>query len=79
MQSRLKTGQSKGIGGSRAAGLRQNLAIVVVPSSAVGTAQLGGIAALTMGIDLEQTIKEAGTLHSESVERPLPKKLHRLF
>ncbi len=46
-------------------GLKQNSTIVIVPSSAVETMQLGGmagLAALTMGIGQERTIKEANCL-----------------
>jgi hypothetical protein len=56
-------------------GLKQNSTIVIVPSSAVETMQLGGLAALialAMGIGQEQTIKEAGTPRSESAEAPAP-------
>ncbi len=45
-------------------GLKQNSTIVIVPSSAVETMQLGGmagLAALTMGIGQEKTIKEANS------------------
>jgi len=45
-------------------GLKQNSTIVVVPSSAVETMQLGGLAgltALTMGLGQEKTIKEASS------------------
>jgi regulator of protease activity HflC (stomatin/prohibitin superfamily) len=51
-------------------GLKQNSTIVIVPSSAVETMQLGsmaGLAALTMGIGQEKINKENGTiLKSES-------------
>jgi len=51
-------------------GLKQNSTIVIVPSSAVDTMQLGsmaGLAALTMGIGQEKANKENGTvLKSES-------------
>jgi len=43
-------------------GLKQNSTIVIVPSSAVETMQLGGLAgltALTMGLGQEKTIREA--------------------
>jgi regulator of protease activity HflC (stomatin/prohibitin superfamily) len=43
-------------------GLKQNSTIVIVPSSALETMQLGGLAgmtALTMGLDKEHAIKEA--------------------
>jgi regulator of protease activity HflC (stomatin/prohibitin superfamily) len=49
-------------------GLKQNSTIVIVPSSAIETMQLGGLAgmtALTMGIGHERTIKEK-TLQSEN-------------
>jgi hypothetical protein len=42
-------------------GLKQNSTIVIVPSSAIETMQLGGLAgmtALTMGIGQERAIKE---------------------
>jgi hypothetical protein len=42
-------------------GLKQNSTIVIVPSSAIETMQLGGLAgmtALTMGISQERAIKE---------------------
>jgi len=45
-------------------GLKQNSTIVIVPSSAVETMQLGGmagLAALTMGIGQERTIQEANS------------------
>jgi regulator of protease activity HflC (stomatin/prohibitin superfamily) len=45
-------------------GLKENSTIVIVPSSAVETMQLGGMAgltALTMGIGQERTIKEANS------------------
>jgi regulator of protease activity HflC (stomatin/prohibitin superfamily) len=45
-------------------GLKQNSTIVIVPSSAVDTMQLGGLAgltALTMGLGQEKTIKEASS------------------
>jgi hypothetical protein len=45
-------------------GLKQNSTIVIVPSSAVETMQLGGMAgltALTMGIGQERTISEANS------------------
>jgi len=45
-------------------GLKQNSTIVVVPSSAIETMQLGGLAgmtALTMGLGAEKTIREAGS------------------
>jgi regulator of protease activity HflC (stomatin/prohibitin superfamily) len=55
-------------------GLKQNSTIVIVPSSAVETMQLGGmagLAALTMGIGQERTIKEANSEPSENAS-PLP-------
>ena len=45
-------------------GLKQNSTIVIVPSSAVETMQLGGLAgltALTMGLGQEKTIKDASS------------------
>jgi regulator of protease activity HflC (stomatin/prohibitin superfamily) len=45
-------------------GLKQNSTIVIVPSSAVETMQLGGLAgltALTMGLGQEKTIREASS------------------
>jgi regulator of protease activity HflC (stomatin/prohibitin superfamily) len=45
-------------------GLKQNSTIVIVPSSAVETMQLGGLAgltALTMGLGQEKTIREANS------------------
>ena len=45
-------------------GLKQNSTIVVVPSSAIETMQLGGLAgmtALTMGLGADKTIREAGS------------------
>jgi hypothetical protein len=45
-------------------GLKTNSTIVIVPSSAIETMQLGGLAgltALTMGIGQEKTIKEANS------------------
>lgn len=44
-------------------GLKQNSTIVIVPSSAVETMQLGGLAgltALTMGIDQDRAATQAG-------------------
>jgi hypothetical protein len=44
-------------------GLKQNSTIVIVPSSAVDTMELGsmaGITALTMGINKEKANKSAG-------------------
>jgi hypothetical protein len=55
-------------------GLKQNSTIVIVPSSAVETMQLGGmagLAALTMGIGQERTIKEANSQPSDNAD-PLP-------
>jgi regulator of protease activity HflC (stomatin/prohibitin superfamily) len=55
-------------------GLKQNSTIVIVPSSAVETMQLGGmagLAALTMGIGQDQTIKEANSQPPTDVE-PVP-------
>jgi regulator of protease activity HflC (stomatin/prohibitin superfamily) len=55
-------------------GLKQNSTIVIVPSSAVETMQLGGmagLAALTMGIGQERTIKEANSLPRTHIE-PVP-------
>jgi regulator of protease activity HflC (stomatin/prohibitin superfamily) len=52
-------------------GLKQNSTIVIVPSSAVETMQLGGmagLAALTMGIGQERTIKEANSLPPTDAE-----------
>lgn len=55
-------------------GLKQNSTIVIVPSSAVETMQLGGLAgltALTMGIGQERAIKEkAGELVSPNGSKP---------
>jgi regulator of protease activity HflC (stomatin/prohibitin superfamily) len=45
-------------------GLKQNSTIVIVPSSAIETMQLGGLAgmtALTMGLGADKTIAEAGS------------------
>src|SRR6202789_2392737 len=50
-------------------GLKQNSTIVIVPSSAVETMQLGGLAgltALTMGLDQEKTIAQADSLPAVS-------------
>ena len=55
-------------------GLKQNSTIVIVPSSAVETMQLGGmagLAALTMGVGQERTIKEANSLPPANIE-PVP-------
>jgi regulator of protease activity HflC (stomatin/prohibitin superfamily) len=52
-------------------GLKQNSTIVIVPSSAVETMQLGGMAgltALTMGIGQERTIKEANSQPQVNVD-----------
>jgi hypothetical protein len=52
-------------------GLKQNSTIVIVPSSAVETMQLGGMAgltALTMGIGQERTIKEANSQPPTNIE-----------
>jgi regulator of protease activity HflC (stomatin/prohibitin superfamily) len=54
-------------------GLKENSTIVIVPSSAVETMQLGGmagLAALTMGIGQDKADKAAGIGH-ETVERTL--------
>ncbi len=57
-------------------GLKQNSTIVVVPSSAIETMQLGGLAgltALTMGLEQDKTIKEADSLPAGNVPpMPLP-------
>jgi hypothetical protein len=50
-------------------GLKQNSTIVIVPSSAIETMQLGGLAgmtALTMGIGQEQAKKVASAEHNGS-------------
>ena len=50
-------------------GLKQNSTIVIVPSSAVETMQLGGLAgltALTMGLGQEKTITQADSLPAVS-------------
>ena len=50
-------------------GLKQNSTIVIVPSSAVETMQLGGLAgltALTMGLGQEKTIAQADSLPAVS-------------
>ncbi len=55
-------------------GLKENSTIVIVPSSAVETMQLGGmagLAALTMGIGQERTIKEANSEPQDNAA-PLP-------
>jgi regulator of protease activity HflC (stomatin/prohibitin superfamily) len=52
-------------------GLKENSTIVIVPSSAVETMQLGGmagLAALTMGIGQERTIKEANSSPPDNAE-----------
>jgi hypothetical protein len=49
--------------------LKQNSTIVIVPSSAVETMQLGGLAgltALTMGLGQEKTIAQADSLPAVS-------------
>jgi regulator of protease activity HflC (stomatin/prohibitin superfamily) len=57
-------------------GLKQNSTIVIVPSSAVETMQLGGLAgltALTMGLGQERTIKEReGQLVTSNGSKPVP-------
>lgn len=57
-------------------GLKQNSTIVIVPSSAVETMQLGGLAgltALTMGLGQERTIKEKeGELARSNGSKPVP-------
>jgi len=57
-------------------GLKQNSTIVIVPSSALETMQLGGLAgltALTMGIDQNHTIKDKeGQLATSNGSKPLP-------
>ncbi len=50
-------------------GLKQNSTVVIVPSSAVETVQLGGLAgltALTMGLGQEKTIAQADSLSAVS-------------
>jgi len=50
-------------------GLKQNSTIVIVPSSAIETMQLGGLAgltALTMGLGQEKTIREASSNPEET-------------
>src|ERR1700691_2658561 len=52
-------------------GLKQNSTIVIVPSSAIDTMQLGGMAgltALTMGIGQDKINKENGTVNRASTE-----------
>jgi regulator of protease activity HflC (stomatin/prohibitin superfamily) len=57
-------------------GLKQNSTIVIVPSSAVETMQLGGLAgltALTMGLGQERAIKEReGQLVTSNGSKPVP-------
>jgi regulator of protease activity HflC (stomatin/prohibitin superfamily) len=57
-------------------GLKQNSTIVIVPSSAVETMQLGGLAgltALTMGLGQERAIKEKeGELARSNGSKPVP-------
>ncbi len=57
-------------------GLKQNSTIVIVPSSAIETMQLGGLAgltALTMGLGQERTIKEKeGELARSNGSKPVP-------
>src|SRR5271154_6564403 len=57
-------------------GLKQNSTIVIVPSSAIETMELGGLAgmtALTMGIGQERTIKEKeGELARSNGSKPVP-------
>lgn len=57
-------------------GLKQNSTIVIVPSSAIETMQLGGLAgltALTMGIGQDRAIKEKeGQLVTSNGFKPLP-------
>jgi len=55
-------------------GLKQNSTIVIVPSSAIETMQLGGLAgltAITMGLGGEQTTKEANSSPTGSLP-PVP-------
>ena len=55
-------------------GLKQNSTIVIVPSSAIETMQLGGLAgltALTMGIGQEHAVKES-LLASSNGSKPVP-------
>jgi hypothetical protein len=50
-------------------GLKQNSTIVIVPSTAVETMQLGGLAgitALTMGLDEQRKIQEADKVLTSS-------------
>ena len=56
-------------------GLKQNSTIVIVPSSAVETMQLGGLAgltALTMGLGQEKTIREASSDPSGEINSVVP-------
>jgi hypothetical protein len=60
-------------------GLKQNSTIVIVPSSAVETMQLGGLAgltALTMGIGQDKALTvantETGTVDPPSAAAPTP-------
>jgi regulator of protease activity HflC (stomatin/prohibitin superfamily) len=57
-------------------GLKQNSTIVIVPSSAIETMQLGGLAgltALTMGLGQKQTIREASDEPvGERITLPIP-------
>jgi SPFH domain / Band 7 family len=57
-------------------GLKQNSTIVIVPSSAIETMQLGGLAgltALTMGIGQDRAVKEKeGQLVTSSGSKPVP-------
>jgi regulator of protease activity HflC (stomatin/prohibitin superfamily) len=58
-------------------GLKSNATIVIVPSTAVETMQLGGLAgvtALTLGLDQKQAKKEKGSQHANSgdSEHPIP-------
>ncbi|MBB6143763.1 hypothetical protein HNQ77_001712 [Silvibacterium bohemicum] len=56
-------------------GLKQNSTIVIVPSSAIETMQLGGLAgltALTMGIGQDRAVKEKeGQLVTSNGSKPL--------
>jgi regulator of protease activity HflC (stomatin/prohibitin superfamily) len=56
-------------------GLKQNSTIVIVPSSAVETMQLGGLAgltALTMGLGQEKTIREANSDPAGEINSVVP-------
>ena len=58
-------------------GLKSNATIVIVPSTAVETMHLGGLAgvtALTLGLDQKQAIKKKGSQHANSgdSEHPIP-------